>query len=501
MSIGERTLKRLGGSQLARRYENRMEMLRRCYPELIWPSEITSHLQWKDPALHFKFIKYVEEIYKIEKLEDWRTIETKQFRKLGGSPLLKCYGNIHNMLKVFYGNAVSDDILQVRPRLLPGSRKQDHVQERTFNHLRNLLAFQSMEDWYSLTTKKMDLFGKRFYEILGRPAEFLPKFYPNYPWDAFRFNQPHSFWSSDFGRHVEFMYSLEKYAKVSDPSEFTRFHEYQFYSHNGKRCFRYYHSFLDLLLSIYPYRKYSILSSAPPQFWRDKRNVITFVNSFLSQYTISTKFQLYTVSQGLMSQTPGFNSLLTHYGSWAAVVRHLFPRFTWEDKYFDQSDEKSQNVKYLKSFLRHIFDLNKMELIIDYFIPEIQEEIAAFVPSMKVAFVYHSENDYIGENNQPEKLSFSERFTLDEQKRNYFAEKGIRLIIIPYWATMNLETIRARLISGKAGDLEDKLVSSIHDVSLPVLPQRYRFHESMTFATSGEEDEKIISDLDDDQHF
>ena len=468
MTTAKTEIQRLGGEQLLKMYPNRMEMLRTCYPELLWPN-IDSPRQWADSNLHLKFVEYVEKVTGVQKVEDWRKIKRDELIRLGGGPLMRRYGNIYEMLKHVYGNEIVSDVLQVRRRLPPGSRKQKQI---IFEYLCDSLAFKNMEDWYSLTKKDMYACGPKFYNILGKPSDFIPQMFPKYKWDFYRFLRSHPFWTSDFGHHMNLMYSMQSYANLRDPTEFTKLNEKDFKQHNGKRCFLHYHSYLHLILSVYPFRKYDILTRAPPVFWKDRSNMETLVFSFLKEFDVRSKFQICILPKGLYKRQPGFKTLLQQHGTWSAVVQILFPRFKWNEDFFDDSDDKEYNTKYLQCFMKHLVSVNpksKITAMTDYYLDCTQETIPFYFPSFNIAVVYHKEQFYHSEG-CAKQLSFEERLKLDEAKRKRYLQHGIRLVIIPFWDPITLKSFRSRLIVAKGGDLDEALsISTRDDFPLPNL--------------------------------
>ena len=446
---------RVGGREVLKRFSSRSEMLRNVYPERVWPS-VQSHHEWKDPQRHYEFLQYVEQVFKMKSLEDWRQVTHNAFRRLGGSRILEQYGNLHEALRNIYGpERVSEDPLQVRSKVNRGDNQRYEVRKRLADDLQNNLNIQHMEDWYRLTYSKIRDYSRRSLNVLKSPNAFLPELFPHFHWDLLRFPLSHSFWKRDLGAHLEAAESLARYVGIKDPVEWTRFSVSDFEEHSAKRCLLYHHSLLALILLAHPHRKTDILEQAQPTFWADRRNVETLLMPLEKELQLTTKFHWYTLSQGHFSRRPGFRSLLQQYGTWAAVMRLVYPTVTWYDEFFDQSDHVAPADKLLQCALLHIFSLSpNLPLLVNHYVPEMGQTVTAFLPNQRVAFVLRPPSHYdTVEKDDPDR--FARLAAIDKSERTRWEASGYRLVAFPFWAEVTPATIRSRLIAAGGSDVEE----------------------------------------------
>jgi len=462
ISITMARITRVGGRELLKRYPSKIDMLRQVYPDHEWPP-VETHHEWKEPRRHREFLEYVERVYGMSSLEDWRQVTARAFRRLGGSRILEQYGNLYQALRGIYGESrVPDDVLQVRPTANQGDLQRYEVRKRMVDELQSKLSIQHMEQWYDVTPTMMNTVSPRYHHALGHPAKFLPELFPHHPWDPFRFPLPHSYWAEDVGHHLQFMQSLERYHGIQDPVEWVNFLPSDFHSHPGKRCFMYYPSFLSFLQFIYPARRRDLLLAAPPRFWSDRANVESFLENVGQSLCLSTKFHWYTLSRGLLLAHTGGDTLLQQHGSLCEALRFARPTVDWHEEYFDDSDARSAQVKYLQCAVRHLFASSpSLPLECNYqWEGEHSKEkecVPLFLPKQQVIMAYHPPHWYDTPNN-PERR-FVEWAQQDKKRKQEWEARGYRYVAFPYWDPMTPASIRARLIGAGASDVEKLIVN------------------------------------------
>lgn len=453
---------RVGGRALLQRYPSKLAMLREVYPECVWPS-VDSHHEWKEPRRHREFLEYVERVYGMTSLEDWRQVTARAFRRLGGSRLLEQYGNLYQALRSIYGpQRVPDDALQVRPTANQGDLQRYEVRKRMADELQAHLNIQQPEDWYQVTPRMMNEISPRYHHALGPPARFLPELFPHHEWDPFRFPLPHSFWTEDVGHHLRLMEALARQRGVEDPVDWTQYLPDDLHDHPGaRRCLMHYPSWLSLLLFTYPARRNDLLRAAPPRFWSDRGNVESFLQHVGQALDLHSKFHWYTLSRGLLLAHPGAEALLQHHGSLCAALRLARPTVDWHAEYFDEEDTRSPPVKYLQCAVRHLFAASPELPVECNFEWEgaagERESVAVYLPRQRVLLGYHPAHWYASPVNPQER--FAEWAQQDKARRQVWEQRGYRYVAFPHWDPLSPSSIRARLMGAGASDVENLIVN------------------------------------------
>ena len=462
VALSNITIVRMGGERLLKMYPSKLSMLRCVFPDEIWPP-INSLENLKYPEHQESYLKYIEKLLKLKDIYDWKNVETKEFIKLGGRVLLSQYGNLYQVLKSIYGDKISNNVLDVRPRLYPKSRDILQVKKEIIQNIWDKLGYTKMEDFYKLKHREMKKIDSRSIEILGKPREFLPEIFSDYPWEYFKFKRPYSFWKGDLGMHIKFMEYLRKKEKLKNPIEFSKYYSSfdDFKDYPGKRCFQFHYSFLDLLLFVYPFKKYDILNKSSLSFWNDRNNVESLLYSLSIEYELKTKFDWYCISEGIFKNRPGFKIMLENYNGIVNALKYVFPTIKWEESYFQLSNSISLRNKILQVNILHLFSKSNVTNIkLNYYVKEFDINVPIYFQNENIIILTTNEDEYKLCND------FKEKNNISKEKILKWKEYGYRLVIIPPWDNINFQSIRSRLISNHCTDIENKidLITSNHNV-------------------------------------
>lgn len=439
---------RLGGSQLVKKYPSRIDMLKSCYPEITWPPVKKTYLEFKNENLHQEFIKYAEKVFKINKIEDWRKVSTKEFKKIGGSVILPFYKySVYQVLKKMYPDQIPIDTRVVRPNLAPGERNDLEIQRKYYEQLEKAFHIEKPEDWYKYRSIDILKYSKYHYDLLGNPVQFTKRLFPDYPWNLYRFLHFQPFWRSDFNHHIEYLKTNEKLHNIKSPYEWT-FFDCSKFDGNFHFIMKNYNSFLQLLLFVYPFDRDEILKKSSPDFWKDKNNLKTLISPIYKKYSIDDKIKLFCVPKSLYTNQLGVSNALKYHKDIPSLVEFIFPAFKRiSDSDFDISDDIRFQNKYLQRFLKLAFyDIND-DMEFNKYFPQFEKTVDVYFVKENAAVIYHDEEHYENIQKDHKNISKADLFEFDERIRQEWLKDGIKLIIIPYWSPIDLSNIKARFIS------------------------------------------------------
>jgi len=188
--ISRNEIKNFGGKGLLRIYNNSaIDVVMNVFPTVEWKKwkfhEEKPSGYWKDLKNQRDFFDDLAKKLKIEKQEDWYSVQSKQISQNGGAGLLNRYTNSpYKALKTVYPefdwkpwmfSQVSRGFWENEQNVLEGLK-----------WLEKKLDIQKWEDWYTVNSKHLHNLG--FSTLIskydGNIFQMLRKHFPEHPWDV-----------------------------------------------------------------------------------------------------------------------------------------------------------------------------------------------------------------------------------------------------------------------------------------------------------------------------
>jgi hypothetical protein len=157
---------------------------------------------WQDPANRRRYLDWLGHHLGFTTPADWYRIRAEHMSKNHGSGLLQQPGvTLLSLLKEYQPDY---DWLEWRFVTVPdGFWSKRANRHRYLAWLGHHLGFTTPEDWYQLSTSLLQQWeGNRLLQKLGSPCAIVKDYFPQYPWQEWRFLQvPNGFWDHRSNRH------------------------------------------------------------------------------------------------------------------------------------------------------------------------------------------------------------------------------------------------------------------------------------------------------------
>jgi very-short-patch-repair endonuclease len=204
-----------GGGLLMSYYEDSpilfvLTVVKLLYPEyewLEWKFNKTRQYFWDNKENQKKYMEWLFNELKYEKIEDWYNVDVAIMRNNYGGSLLKNYSSSHiNLLKLLYSDY---DWLEWKFKYTSNNYWKNIDNKKKYAEwLGKKLEYITPEQWYNITSKVInDNNGQAMLnECAGSPIQFLNEVYPNYEWLEWKFKHT----SNNYWKNIE---NQKKYAK------------------------------------------------------------------------------------------------------------------------------------------------------------------------------------------------------------------------------------------------------------------------------------------------
>lgn len=237
---------------------------------------------------------------------------------------------------------------------------------RVIQNLTKVLKIKEWEDWYRVSHKDIIAVGAQ--GLLGRKDRSLSKLIasllPDYPWDARKFKtyRPDNYWQKESSKR-DFLDSLSKKLKFSSWTDWYKISAEDLYAHGGRSLLKMYSgSPSKLVMSVYPQHSWNLFrfTSAPKNFWADKKNRLDFIETLGKDMNIKRYQDWYRVTKADIFRSGG-KSLVENYfsGSSYKLIMTILPNNPWQPflfrtKSFEWTREHAQSFLSALALHQHI---------------------------------------------------------------------------------------------------------------------------------------------------
>lgn len=389
-----------------------------------------------------KFMEGLAETLQLSSHADWWNVSKRKIIQHGGYGLLSFYNHDRKrMISAIFPELKTKEGERCGRAEFINSNEyfRSMSNQRLFmNDLFSRLLFTSFEDWYSLTRNRIVQNGGYsllLYYYSNDLSLLLSSIYPNYPWVN------HSL--TLHSNRVKMMNSLFDHFKLNTISDWKLISRTQLIKNGAKELLDFYQNdFLLLLRSIYPNHTWNAIANDQLRY-RPNRKTVT------SPQFIRSKLLLAINTFSITKKKDWYRVPLRYED--ISIIRSLKLRYAeeeWRAKMFVFRTKKiSQRLVY--SCARKIFP--SFLIIEDYRHPHLtchvnenHLEYDIFLPALQLAFEYQGEHHY---DDLPSGFSNVELYRArDELKYQLATSHSVRLIFIPYWWNLQLESFISTII-------------------------------------------------------
>ena len=377
------------------------------------------------------------------------------------------------------------------------------------NELKEKLNLNTSEDWNTLSTQKLYLYGGR--ALLKKYSLYQIKCL-GFPEGKLSFNKiiqykPVGYWNNQ-DNIQQFLHELKEKLNLNSSEDWNKLSQKDI-KNNGGGALLHKYSMYELKTMGYPKGRLSF--DKPANYWVEKQNVVQFLHDFKEKYKLNTIDDWNSVTYHQI-QSFGGRTLLKNYslfelkcigfpegiskfdsaykpvGYWEKQENiqqflanlkeklNIKSKKDWNRVSKDQIQANGGTTLTTKFSMKEIIQMqtgtfvksNKKsaqrwlflqiqkllpneEIIEDYFHSEISREAGSsvqfdiFLVHKNIAIEYHGKHHY---EDIPSGFASIEMYKFrDKEKENLCKKYNIQLIIIPYWWDNNIDSLKATLIS------------------------------------------------------
>ena len=400
-----------------------------------------SHGYWDNKENIANFINKLRNHFNLQTIDDWNSITTEQIRSIHGSGLL-----------------VSLSLYDIKCLGFPeGKFEYQHESNRKssgyWNNVENIKEFlldvkkklklETIDDWNSITTKQIKLFGGSVlldkYSIYEIKCLACPEGKEKFDNQV----KPAGFWDNK-ENVANFLKKLEKKLNIKSSKDWHSITKHQIQSVGGNTLLTKYTLYELKSIAISDDEKFNLYETIrkSSDFWDKNENIQYFIDELKEKFNIKSINDWERISKSQIRLLGG-KGLIDKY---------------FNNKY-DDDDIPSDLVKISSSInkingrssQRWLFlQIQKLfphdEIVEDYFHSEISRksglsiQFDVFIVNKNIAFEYHGVQHY---EDIPSAFAPLEMYqTRDREKLKLCETFGIQLIIIPYWWDNNLVSLQ-----------------------------------------------------------
>ena len=439
-SLSANKIRLFGGENISNKYSNNYhKLLTTIYPTKEWDLRQISKPKcfWTLSSNLREIVEVIAKDLKVEKKEDWYKVQTKDFIKHGGKIILGPFkGDLMKLLKEAYPNEEWDpSFKRITSR---NFWKPLSIQQRFFDDFFKLFNFQSMEDWYNVTSNEIrSLNGGRTILFYYSESLFaaLKNCYPNYPWDVrLRKKVGNNYWNSIDNQRTFFDELFQK-LNLKKMDDWYKVKTEKIRENGGRMILKKHKTLFNALRTVYPHIPWKIeLSSSHDKFRHLTSNY--FIAMIKNHFLIEKKEDWYRISKSQADRVVNGDSF-HYFNGIINLLRKKYPEEKWETRELQRNKRSNQRLLFitLKKLFKnyHIYE----EYYSTGLVYESGYEITfdVFIPARNLAFEYQGAQHY---EDIPSCFPLIELYSSrDTQKVQICEMNQINLIAVPYWISVD----------------------------------------------------------------
>ena len=393
---------------------------------------------WNNDENIRKFILEIQNEYNLKTYDDWKNLSWKQVNNIGGSRLftkkslfeVKCMACPELALEI-------EKISKLNPKPNKYWENEENIL-KFLKEFQNKFNLKTPEDWNKITSN--DIIQAGGSRILSKKSLFSLKtlICP----EIIKFsnkskNNPKSkqFWENE--KNIKnLLDDIKEKLNLKSPHDWKNVTKDNICSFGGSSLFSRFSIYEVKCIACPEYSNFyppnRKFDQKPKGFWDNLNNIRNFLEFVKKEYKINMNLDWYRVSKTQI-QDLGGSSLLQKYTLFD-LLNLVYPNENWDKKLFSNSDKRSSQ-RWLFLQVQKLFPDH--EIIEDYFHQEVTRisgypvQFDVFIPSKNIAFEYQGQQHY---EDSPASFSSLELYkSRDLEKQQICKEKGISLIIVPYW--------------------------------------------------------------------
>ena len=277
-------------------------------------------------------------------------------------------------------------------------KKQTRVNQY-LDWLGKRLQFETLSDWYSLTTKDiLSNHGDGLYRCYLSIYKILLIRFPNEKVLVWKISKvPSSTWE-DKNIHKSYIKFLAQQLGFKEKTDWYSITLNQFNKYGGRTILKQYETLIDCLrtnlpsLNLLPWK----FKKSGREFWSKYENRKWFVSWMINEIGIKNKYDYYSISERHFLEYGGITALGYHEDSPAKCIIELFPELYLDFAEFDKTSKGQLNLyRYLKNKFPNTNILyNYKHPTIKFQKSKRKVEIDIFMEQLKIGIEVQGEQHY-----------------------------------------------------------------------------------------------------------
>ena len=400
---------------------------------------------WENQENVHQFLSKIREKYNLKTSDDWNSITHKLIRSNGGRRLLSKYSIYELKCMAFPEGEL---IFNNSPQVAGYWENEDNVHQ-FLSKIQEKYNLHTPEDWNSITAAHIQSNGgSRLlskYSIYELKSMACPEGNFSNP------NQVSGYWGNK-ENILQFLSKIKEKYNLNTPEEWNIISNKHIQANGGGTLLSKY-SLYELKCMACPEGK-SSFDNPPlsPGYWENKENIHNFLSKIHQKYNLNTPEDWKRISKHQITSEGGwglFNSKIYSEIKIKFETSNGSEELISFSKLISSSGHKRSSQRWLFLQVQKLFP--QEEIVEDYFHSEISRtsgfnvQFDIFMIHKNIAIEYHGKQHY---EDIPRVFSNVETYkNRDIEKERICSERGIQLIVIPYWWDNKLDSLRTFLYS------------------------------------------------------
>ncbi len=295
---------------------------------------------WSKRENRVRYMTWLAQRLGLQQPTDWYQVDKHAFEQNYGATIIQKMSKKELVQELYPDFDFKPWLFRTVPKQFWSSQTN---RKEYLDWLGEALGFQSVEDWYKLTSQ--DLINHYGSTLIGWMdlKSIVKEAVPNYDFKPWLFNQTSHNYFADAENRFKYMKYLEAKLGYVNPEDWYRVGVRDFIQNNGAALVAK-HGVHVLVQELYP--DYEFLpwkfQTAPDGFWNEKKNRLRFLVWLQNELGVKNPEDWYAISRETISKNGGRS--LGHIPI-ESLASELFPDFQFDKAKF-YSLEKSQKALY-----------------------------------------------------------------------------------------------------------------------------------------------------------